>query len=396
MIERRHVFHIGGYDPVAPENQLERLRKSLLKFQKTWNVSSQISAIVHSSNVSSSWKLQANGPNWTTHVTFELLRWDDLVLLDSQRSLLSRVYQSTLALIDFTLTGTLFRYFRASWKYAGFFVFPYFSITALAFGSFGIAYAIARLLRLTGSSAVIIGLFVCVPIFIASIHWLDPRRRISHALDDAIFSRQFLNGQRIQMEKRIDDFANIILKRVRTADVDEILIVGHSLGAAVAIASLARSLVQDPELAAHGTPVCVLTVGATIPKFSLHPRGEELRQAAKAVAARSEIQWVEYQARDDVISFYRFDPVTLTRVPRGNFEGRPKIRRVQIHSMMNASSFRRHRFNFMRLHYQFLMGNDQRAAYDYCMITSGPLKFDKITAPAGGVDHFEANGAVIK
>jgi hypothetical protein len=62
--------------------------------------------------------------------------------------------------------------------------------------------------------------------------------------------------------------------------------------------------------------------------------------------------------------------------------------------MMDPASFKRHRFNFMRLHYQFLMGNDQRAAYDYCLITCGPLEFDKITAPAGGVDLFLADGSV--
>jgi hypothetical protein len=396
MIERRHVFHIGGYDPVVPEKQLDRLRKSLSRFHKTWNVSSETSAIVHLSKVSSSWELKACGPNWATHVTFEMLRWDDLVFLDSRRPILSRIWQSALTLLDFTATGTLFRYFRASWKYAGFFIFPYFSLAAFALGSFGMGYAVARILRLTGFPATILGAVISVPIFMALIHWLDPRRRISHALDDAIFSRQFLYGRRLEMEKRIDDFANIILERARKADVDEILIVAHSLGAAIAIASIARSLKQDAQLAEHGSPLCILTVGATIPKFSLHPKGEEFRQATRAVAAEMPIRWAEYQARDDVISFYRFDPVTLTRVNRGDLDGRPNIRRVQIHSMMNEASFRRHRFNFMRLHYQFLMGNDQRAAYDYCMITCGPLEFDKITAPEGGVDRFQTDGAVIE
>ena len=69
-------------------------------------------------------------------------------------------------------------------------------------------------------------------------------------------------------------------------------------------------------------------------------------------------------------------------------DGRPNIRRVQIHSMMDPASFRRHRFNFMRMHYQFLMGNDQHAPYDYCMITCGPSEFDKITAPAGASIDF--------
>ncbi|HMF49112.1 MAG TPA: hypothetical protein VK603_10730 [Candidatus Saccharimonadales bacterium] len=258
------------------------------------------------------------------------------------------------------------------------------------------AYAVIRLSSLTGVWAAIFGIFVAVMIFIALMHWFGPRRRINHALDDAIFSRQFLHGQRPEMGKRIDDFARRILERVRKADVDEVLVVGHSLGAAMAIAAIAQCLRQDPQFAKHGPPLCILTVGATIPKFSLHPKGDRFRQATKTVADETSISWAEYQARDDVISFYRFNPVTLKRVGRDDLDGRPSIRRVQIHSMMDPASFRRHRFNFMRLHYQFLMGNDQRSAYDYCMITCGPLKFDNITAPAGGVDRFRDDGSVME
>src|SRR5580704_16341054 len=127
MIGRRHVFHIGGYDPIAPEQQLERFRRSLSRFKQTWNISSQTSPVAGSSKVSSSWELEAWGPNWKTQVTFEMLRWDDLVLRDSQRGMLSRLYHSSLALFDFVATGTLFRYVGANWKYAGFFLFPYFS-----------------------------------------------------------------------------------------------------------------------------------------------------------------------------------------------------------------------------------------------------------------------------
>jgi hypothetical protein len=258
-----------------------------------------------------------------------------------------------------------------------------------------LAYAATRPSGLTGVGAAISGIFVAVVIFTALMHWLGPRR-INHALDDAIFSRHLLHGRRPEMEKRIDDFASKILDRVRKADVDEILVVAHSLGAAMAIAAVARCLKQDPQFAKHGPPLCVLTVGATIPKFSLHPKGDRFRQATRIVADEMSIRWVEYQARDDVISFYRFDPVTLKRVGREEFDGRPNIRRVQIHSMMDPASFRRHRFNFMRLHYQFLMGNDQRAGYDYCMITCGPLAFDDITAPYGGVGRFRADGSVIE
>jgi hypothetical protein len=394
MIGRRHVFHIGGYDAITPEQQLERFRRSLSAFKKTWNVSSQTSALLDSSDVSASWQSQAWGPNWKTETTFEMLRWDDLVLRESQRGMLSRLYHSALAVFDFVVTGTWFRYIGANWKYAGFFIFPYISVVLFGLVGAGLAYTATRLPGLTGASAAIAGIFIALVVFLGLMHWLGPRRRINHALDDNIFSSRLLHGQRPEMEQRIDDFAGRIVERVSKADVDEILVVAHSLGAAMALAAIARSLRQDPQFSKQGPPLCILTVGATIPKFALHPKGDRFRQATRTVADEMSIRWVEYQARDDVISFYRFDPVTLKRVGREEFDGRPNIRRVQIHSMMDPASFKRHRFNFMRLHYQFLMGNAQRAPYDYCMITCGPLEFDKITAPTGAVGRFQADGSV--
>ena len=394
MIGRRHVFHIGGYDPITPERQFERFCRSLRSFERTWNVSSQTSAIADTSKVSACWDAEAWGPNWKTRITFEMLRWDDLILRDSERGMLSRLGQSALSLFNFASTGTLFRYVYANWKYAVFFLFPYFYVALFWLVGAGIGYAVTRLAGLTGAYAAISGLGIAVAIFAGLMRWLGPRRRINHVLDDAIFSRQFLYGQRLEMEKRIDDFAGRIVERARQADVDEILVVGHSLGAALTLAAVARGLKQDPELGQHGPTLCVLTVGATIPKFSLHPKGDRIRQATQIVAGELSIHWTEYQARDDVVSFYRFDPVTLKRVSRDRSDGRPNIRRVQIHSMMDPESFRRNKHDYMRMHYQFLMGNGQRAPYDYCMIMCGPLDFDDITSPLGGVDRFQADGSV--
>ena len=394
MIGRRHVFHIGGYDPILPERQLERFCRSLSSFKRTWNVSAQAPALANSSKVSSSWDLGVWGPNWKTRVTLEMLRWDDLILRDSQRGMWSRLGHSGLTLLDFIATGTLLRYIRANWKYAGFFLYPYFCVALFGLGGAGLAYATARLASLTGVGAAITGILIPLITFVALMHWFGPRRRINHVLDDAIFSREFLYGQRPEMEKRINDFAGKIVERARKADVDEIVVVGHSLGAALAIAAVARGLEQDPQLAKHGPTFCILTVGATIPKFSLHPRGDQIWHATQIVAADLSIHWTEYQARDDAISFYRFDPVTLKRVSRDRSDGRPNIRRVQLHSMMDPASFRRHRFNFMRMHYQFLMGNDRRSPYDYCMIVCGPLDFDAVTASSGAVSRFQADGSV--
>ncbi|MGF6311555.1 hypothetical protein ABIB82_005782 [Bradyrhizobium sp. i1.8.4] len=396
MIQRRHVFHVGGYDPITPEKQVERLRRSLSSLDKIWGASSRLSEISNPSTINASCTLEAWGPNWKTYITFEMLRWDDLIRHDSGVRLVPRLVQSAVALFDFILTGTVFRYAIASWKYALFFLFPYCCLLLIAFCSVELSYLVVRLLPVTSWVGQLpLGIVLALAIFIGSVLWIGPKRRINHILDDAIFSHQFLYGRRSEIDKRLDDFAALIAKTVRAGEVDEILIVGHSLGAALSVAAVARALKLDPLLATHGPKLCILTVGATIPKFSLHPMGNQMREAAQLVAGTTAIDWVEYQARDDAISFYRFDPVTLKRIGRDHSDGRPKIRRVQIHSMIDSARFRRHRFDFMQMHYQFLMGNDRRSVYDYCMITCGPLAFNVATSPSGAVGLFEANGSVM-
>ena len=207
MIGRRHVLLIGGYDPITPERRFERFRRSLSNFERTWNISSQTSAMTDTSKVSACWDAKAWGPNWKTRITFEMLRWDDLILRESRTRNAVASHHSMFALFDFAATGTWFRYVGANWKYAGFFIFPYVSVALFGLVGAGLAYAVTRLSGLTGVAAAIAGILIAVVIFLGLMHWLGPRRRINHALDDNIFSRQLLHGQQPEMEQRIDDFA---------------------------------------------------------------------------------------------------------------------------------------------------------------------------------------------
>jgi hypothetical protein len=140
----------------------------------------------------------------------------------------------------------------------------------------------------------------------------------------------------------------------------------------------------------------VLTIGATIPKLALHPAGGRLRACAETVAHEPDLFWVEYQARDDAISFYKFHPVALRAIGPAGDRTQPLVRRVQFHEMMSRRDFRRYRLSFMRLHYQFVMANAQRATYDYFMMACGPLPLRAIARAANGpLDLIAADGSVI-
>jgi hypothetical protein len=46
---------------------------------------------------------------------------------------------------------------------------------------------------------------------------------------------------------------------------------------------------------------------------------------------------------------------------------------LRFRDMLSPQFFRRLRFHFFRLHYQFIMANDRRARYDYFMLLTGPI-----------------------
>src|SRR5215813_5958889 len=152
-------------------------------------------------------------------------------------------------------------------------------------------------------------------VFAALMRWPGERWRVSQALADWIFARDYMLGRHPEMNARIEAFAARIAGCARRADAQEIVIAGHSLGATIAVDALARAFDRDPALGRHGPKLNLLTVGATIPKLALHPRGAWLRESVRRLAAEPSLTWAEYEARDDFISFHKFDPVKLTRLP---------------------------------------------------------------------------------
>src|SRR5260370_5137026 len=188
-------------------------------------------------------------------------------------------------------------------------LFPAPAILAGDYGAPAVAAALASTLAGIAAAAA-----AALLVFAALMRWPGKRWRVPEALADWIFAREYMLGRHPKMNARIEAFVAHVVACARRADVEEIVIAGHSLGAMVAVDVLARAFDRDPALGRYGPQLNLLTLRATLPKLALHPRGAWLRESVQRLAAEPSLTWAEYQARDDFISFHKFDPVKLTRL----------------------------------------------------------------------------------
>lgn len=389
LILRRLVVHIGGYDPyMLPEMSHRRFIRESKRFEKTWSVQAAVSPCSVKAD-QATWQITTTGANWRVETRYLLVRWDDVIRSVARQPWLQRIPLSQLAFMDFAAAGALWGYIRTNWRYALFFIYPF-----LLFDLFVIMAWLTGAFLADASGSVWVGVVAGFLAFLALMRWPCRSLGVVTLLDDWIFSSSYVRGGYPVLEHKLDVIAKDIDAIARRSEVDEILVVGHSLGAVLAIDLLDRVLRSNPSIGENGAPrVAFLSVGSSILKIGLHRGAKRFRAALQRLAAATGIFWAEYQALTDVMNFYKTNPVSemgLTAVDR------PVVRVVKIRSMLDSSAYRRIRRNFYRVHNQFVSGNEQRTSYDYFMLVCGPLSAEQqARSQEGATPAFDANGALI-
>jgi hypothetical protein len=389
LVAKRLVFHIGGYDPITSHiGAQRRFVREISRFQRTWSVRAAIDDS-HDTADQIRWNVTTTGPDWLVETDYRLVRWHDVIEAIGRRSIGSRISVGILAFLDFVLAGTLWRYVVANWRYAGFFLYP--------FVMFGLLVAVAFLIgvlafKITESIpiAAVGGLFGFAAVLAGPWRWLH----LGDLFDDWIFSREYIRRGNSEIEQRLDRLATELVAAASNFVADEILVIGHSLGAVLAVDLLDRALKLEPALGRNKKmPVTFLSVGSSILKVGLHPKAIRFRTAIERVAKSRAIFWGDYQALIDPLNFYKCRPMAEMGL---STENEATVRVVKLSRMLDHDIYRRIRLHFFRLHCQFVSGNDRRTSYDYFMLTCGPISAKSQTlAPDGAVSIIADDGGLI-
>jgi hypothetical protein len=306
--------------------------------------------------------------------------------VEDRRPIWRQVPLGLIAFLDFVAGGALWGYFRTNWRYAGFFLYPFVVV--------GIMVALAALAGSWAAEAAysnLVGLVAGSLAFGILMRWPGRRLHLSRLLGDWIFSRSYLRAGDSALGPRLDAAAQAIAMASRMCDADEILVIGHSLGAVLAVDLLDRALRLEPALGRTGARSAFVAIGSSILKIGLHRSARKFRAAVARIASAPGIFWAEYQALTDVMNFYKTDPVTAMGLKTTRH---PAVRVVRLSRMLDPSAYRRIRRNFLRVHYQFVSANDRRAAYDYFMMVCGPLSIEyQVGSPDGAASVIGPGGA---
>jgi len=388
VVRKRGFLCIGGYEPIDAGWWYRRFERELKRFEATWNAQATMSPpVISEDSALAGWKIDTKGENWRTETEYRLLRWDDFVTADFARSDLERVPMGIAALLDFVFSGAAIRYFIVSVRYGFFFLYPFVILAGIA----AAAIFAPKLLALLGLPIPgLVAFVLSIAVFVGLMYLLGRVLLLNYMFDDWIFAAQFVHRSRPGLDERLDRFAREIVTCAKDTSCDEVIVSAHSLGGALIMDVLDRALKLDPQLGQHGPKLWLMATGSSLLKVALHPKAKWLREAVARVADAKGIDWIEYQAIVDVISFYKVNPV----VAMGLSERRnPIVQKVKIRDMLAPETYKRFWGNFFRLHRQWSMGNERRYFYDYYQVICGPAPLARRVANNKLVDCFASDGS---
>jgi pimeloyl-ACP methyl ester carboxylesterase len=397
-VKKRLVFYCHGYDPEADTRYRRLFVTAFSQLARRFQVKRTIGPVVRDAAIPADrWTIVAAGRDWQTETIYEILRWDDLVKRDFGRSWFARLPLLAAAMAEALRSAVMQRLFRVNWQFALFVIYPWAALLGFVAGGLLLGYGAACLIALAWPLGAADRGLVAVAVAVAVMRGLRPRIRrahVYHLLDGWIFTWRQASGRDAEFDERLDRFSRHVVEAVRATDADEVLIVGHSTGSTIACELAARALALDPGFAATGPPVALLTIGSCLPIVGFVRTAERLRRDIARLVADATLLWVEYQAPQDVLNAFGFDPVRDLRLDIGDaVPVNPRIRSARFKETLLPASYRKIRWNFFRVHFHFLMANEVPGEYDYLMIACGPVSLaDRIADPPAAVHKTYGTG----
>lgn len=385
VVARRRVFYIPGYDPFPPRRYRELYRREAAL--QGGYAGHAITVAPPGAGGAFGWQVRAGIEGRTVLAEFTVLVWSDLVRASMRQGVLATYVQLVRTACVYVGSGALLRLMRLRKGPTIAAFYPVAVLLAelavalslaagagwLAAGPGGAAGG-AALAALAGGGLAVLVAVACLRGF----RRLDGRVFAHYLMHDYAFSAAGRGRIPPALSGRLEAFG-VVIAAALEQDWDEVLVVGHSSGAHLAITVLA-DLMRARQAAGTGAndrPVLsFLSLGQVVPMVSFLPDARRLRGDLAWLSAQDGLTWVDVSAPGDGCAFALCDPVAVSGVaPAG--QRWPLVLSAAFSRTLSPARWRALRWRFFRLHFQYLCAFDALSGapddYDYFAVTAGPM-----------------------
>jgi hypothetical protein len=369
QVRRRRVVYIPGYDPFPPRRYRELYRRE---------AAAQAAVSGHEIAVApgaarTGWRVDARIEGAAVRAEIEVLVWSDIVRASMGKGIAATYAQLLRTAWTYARTGALRRLMRLR---KGPVIAAFYPVAVLL-GQLALALLAARAAGAAAAAlvhpwAAPLGLAVVWPV-LAWFRRQDGRLFAYYLMHDYAFSAAWGGANPPALEARLDAFADRIAEALagdRDGAPDEVLVVGHSSGAHLAVSVLA-DLLRAGRVPADGPALGLLTLGQVVPMMSFLPGAARLRADLALLSEQDAVAWVDVSAPGDGCAFALCDPVAVSGVA-GPAKRWPLVISAAFTRTLSPARWRALRWRFFRLHFQYLCAFDRPGDYDYFRITAGP------------------------
>lgn len=369
-VKTRQMFYIPGYDPVPPRRYRELYRKEGADQAQISNYS--IAMRPKSKEAQNfGWGISADIEGQKTETETEILFWADIV----QTSM------------DLNIPRTYLLLISTAWEYIGSGALR--GLMKLRIGPVLAALYPVAMLLLQLLIGILLGLcayYLCklyihwavgiaagIAIFCAILWWFkrkDAQLFAYYLMHDYGYSAKYQGQNPPELEARMAIFTDRIAHALQS-DVDEVLVVGHSSGAHLAV-SILSDLIRQGRVPENGPKLSLLTLGHVIPMVSFLRKADRLRADLHFLCQNDSLAWVDVSAPGDGATFALCDPAAVSGVaPEGGHQ-HPLVLSAAFSQTLSEAKQKELGRRFFRLHFQYLCAFDLPGDYDYFKVTAGP------------------------
>ncbi|MDO5631385.1 MAG: hypothetical protein Q4G22_06055 [Paracoccus sp. (in: a-proteobacteria)] len=364
-IFRRRVLYIPGYDPIPPRRYRELYRREGADQARISGYT--LVQANRGDDTGFGWAADSRIKGAQTHTEFEVLVWGDIVQGSMGRSIPATYLQLAQTVWAYVGSGALWRLMRLRRGPVIAALYPIAVLLAqLVVALLLAALAAWAVAHLSGWLAAPVAALVFAAVLML---WrrLDGRIFAYYLMHDYALTARTGGAYPPALETRIAAFTDRIAQ-VLAQDWDEVLIVGHSSGACIAVSAVA-------DLLRRGTSpqrLSLMTLGHVVPMLTALPRADRLRADLTMLAGQDGIFWLDVTAPGDACCFGLCDPVAVNGLtPPGGQRG-PLVLSAAFTQTLSPERQRAMRWRWFRRHFQYLCAFDLPRDYDYFAITAGP------------------------